>query len=605
MCTALLLGNAVSASAAGRATPVPSPRTSAASSPVGNGNANGNGNGNGNSDWTVQDALRFWTSQRMDSATDPSGRTAPPPASVAPRVKRPTARTDGVHFAGVKSVGVLFSTDKDMKAHYCTASVVRSAGHDLILTAGHCLGSRAAFVPMYDHTKSAAAQPYGMWPVKEWFRDPQYASDKSSNSDLDYAFASLTDNGGRNVEDVVGGNTLVPTPGFVNQATVIGYPMIRYDTQDLAVRCSGVPTAAVPAYNQMQIDCGGMWGGVSGGPWFASFDPSGDTGQIIGNVGGFNAGGPDVPASDPRYNRITYSPLHGDRFFQLYDDAQHGLHADRGPYQQPPLPYSMGRGESWKHARLMAAGDFNGTGHSDLIAVRDDGTVTLYAGDGKGAFVSERQLRAPNTTWAHAASITAGDFTGSNRFDLMVRWTDGEVTLYGDVGANGLNNSGTRMIGPNPTWRRATQIVAGRFNAATYVTDLMVLWSDGKLTLYTNVSAGEFGPPHQLAAPNSVWRNATLLGSGEYSGGRKWDLMAKWPNGELDTYTGPTLSSVGTKVRVQNADGLGNAVMTTGDFTADHHTDDVVALRPNGETAMYTDTGADHLGSEVGLVPHG
>ncbi|AOR37213.1 hypothetical protein BFF78_20575 [Streptomyces fodineus] len=492
-----------------------------------------------------------------------------------------------------------------MKAHYCTASVVSSQGHNLILTAGHCLGDKAAFVPEYDHTKPAGAQQYGIWPVQEWFRDSQYASDRSANSDLDFAFAGLKDNGGRNVQDVVGANTLARTPGFVNQVTVIGYPTVAHNPQDLAFRCAGVGTTPLPAYNQMQIDCGGMWGGVSGGPWFSKFDPSGDTGEIIGNVGGFLQGGPDVNPKDPLYNRITYSPLHGDRFFQLYDDAQKGLHTDHGPYHQPPLPYSMGDGTTWKHAKLMAAGDFGGTGHSDLIVVRTDGKVTLYTSDGNGHFTAERQLLAPNSTWTHAETMTAGDFTGSNQFDLMVRWSDGKVTLYGDVGAKGLDVPGTQMIGPNSTWQHATQITAGRFGSSAYVTDLMVRWSDGGLTLYTNVGAGSFGQEHKLQGHNSTWTHATLLTAGEFSGNQKWDLMVQWSDGELDDYVGTTTSALGTEARVQNRGGVWthNTVMTTGDFTPDHRTDDLVIRWSDGETTMYTDTGKTTLGTEHNLVP--
>lgn len=310
---------------------------------------------------------------------------------------------------------------------------------------------------------------------------------------------------------------------------------------------------------------------------------------------------------DPLYNRITYSPLHADRFFQLYDDAQHGVHTDHGPYQQPSLPYSMGSGATWKHAKLMASGDFNGTGHSDLIVVRDDGTAILYTSDGKGHFVSERRLVAPNSTWTHAVTMTAGDFTGSDQFDLLVRWSDGKVTLYGDVGTHGLDVPGTQMIAANSTWRHATQIAAGRFNASTYVTDLMVRWSDGELTLYTNVSAGTFGQEHQLAAPKSPWQNVTLVSGGEFSGNRKWDLMAQWPNGELDTYAGITVSALGAKTRVQNPTDLSapNTAVTAGDFTANGRTDDIVVRQPDGETTMYTDTGADHLGSEDNLVAPG
>ncbi|MGW3193929.1 trypsin-like serine peptidase [Streptomyces sp. NPDC001118] len=610
LCAALLLGNAAAAQAAG---PTPTPLRPATTKPAPSGkttltsrpsrSADG---GDGDGSWTVQDAIRFWTPQRIASATDPSGRIAQPQGWKAPHKKRSLAAVDGEHFDGIKSVGTLFSQSKDMKAHYCSASVVSSGGHNLILTAGHCLGDKAAFVPKYDHAKTAGEQKYGIWPVKEWFRDAQYASDRSANSDLDFAFASLKENGGRNVQDVVGANRLARTPGFVNQVTVIGYPMVGHNPQDRAFRCANVWTTPLPAYNQMQIDCGGMWGGVSGGPWFSKLDPSGDTGEIIGNVGGFLRGGPDVDPNSSLYNRITYSPLHGDRFFQLYDDAQQGLHTDHGSYQQPALPYSMGSGTTWQHAKLMAAGDFNGTGHSDLIVVWTDGEVTLYTNDGNGHFITERQLLAANSTWTHAETITAGDFTGSNRYDLMVRWSDGEVTLFGDVGLNGLNVPGTQLTGPNTTWQHATQIAAGRFNSSNYVTDLMVRWSDGELTLYTNVGAGGFGQEHKLQGPNSTWTHATLLTAGEFSGNQKWDLMVQWSDGELDNYVGTTASALGTEARIQNSNELWthNTVMTTGNFTPNHRTDDLVVRWSDGETTMYTDTGKNTLGTEHNLVPH-
>ncbi|MEU8587354.1 trypsin-like serine protease [Streptomyces sp. NPDC048664] len=556
-------------------------------------------------DWTAEAAIRFWTPERMDAATDPSGRTAAPAplrAAAAPRAS--FSGTTAQHFQGIKSVGTIFSQDAGLKGHRCTASVVRSEKHNLILTAGHCVGSKSMFVPMYDHTRSAAAQPYGVWAIDTWFRDKKATWDRAKTSDLDYAFASLKPNGNDDVQDKVGANTLARTPGYTNKVTVIGYPSVAHNPPDQAVRCPNISTTALPGYYQMQILCAGMWGGVSGGPFFSSFDASGDTGTIIGNVGGFLQGGPDVPGTDPRYNEITYSPLHGDRFFRLYADAQQGKNPDYGAYDQPPLPYSMGSGATWKHADLMASGDFEGKGRSDMVVVWSDGEVTLYDSDGQGHFTGERQLLAKNSTWTNARTITAGDFTGSDRFDLMVRWSDGEVTLYGDIGTKGLGWAGTRMIGPNELWKDATQIAAGRFNASHYVTDLVVRWIDGEVTLYTNVGAGTFGQEHKLKSKNDTWRDATLLTSGEFSGSEKWDLMVRWTDGELDNYVGTTVSGLGPEQRILDRNELWthDTVMTTGDFTGNHRTDDLVIRWSDGETTLYKDTVAAHLGSEETLV---
>ncbi|OLZ62422.1 hypothetical protein AV521_42030 [Streptomyces sp. IMTB 2501] len=550
----------------------------------------------------------------MASAVDPAKRKVTPNANVRQRglaASMPTAE----HFLGMKSVGTLFSYDKDpttgeMQAHECTASVVESPGHNLILTAGHCAGGKAVFVPWYRTEYPLDKQEYGFYRVGHWFVDNRYPAGhqiKSKVSDLDFAFGSLAVSpSGKNAQDVVGANTLARTPGYNNNLTMVGYPKAAYDSEDHAVRCP-VQTRALSGFYQIQALCRGMYGGVSGGPWFSKIDTASGTGVIVGSVGGYNGGG-----NDANVDYITYSPVHGDWFFRLYEEAKadqqkinHG-----SSYDQPPLPYSLGGGDTWQHAQLMASGDFNGKGRSDMIVVWTDGEVTLYNSDGQGNFTSERQLMAKNTTWPHAETITAGDFTGSNQADLLVRWSDGEVTLYGDVGSNGLNWAGTQMADPNKThlWKYATQIAAGRFNAQQYATDLIVRWSDGEVTLYTNVSAGSFGQEYQLVDPdksNHSWKDANLLTAGEFSGNQKWDLMVQWANGELDSYVGTGTSGLGSASRVQDANSTWthNTVMTAGNFTGNGRTDDLVVRWSDGETTMYIDTTANHLGTEENLVP--
>lgn len=555
----------------------------------------------------------------MASATDParpaatpdpsakSGRAAPERMGAA--ASMPTAE----HILGPKSVGALFTYKQDpttgeMRAHSCSASVVQSPGHNLILSAGHCSGTKAVFVPWYRTEYSLDKQEYGFYRIDQWFYDPRYAphNTKAKVSDLDFSFARLaTSANGKNAQDVVGANTLARTPKYNNDVTMVGYPAASHDSEDHAVRCP-TQTWALPGYYQIQALCRGMYGGVSGGPWFSKMDWTAGTGEIIGNVGGYNGGG-----NDANVDWLTYSPMHGDTFFQLYDDAKNNRKVERpGSYDQPSLPYSMGGGSTWEHAKLMASGDFNGNGHSDLIVVWTDGEVTLYDSDGKGHFTGEHQLAPEKSIWSHAETVTAGDFTGSSQFDLLVRWSDGEVTLYGDVGSKSLTGDGIQMVDPHKTdtWKYATQISAGRFNAAQYVTDLMVRWSDGEVTLYTNVGAGTFGQEHKLVDPHKTdaWKQAKLLTSGEFSGNQKWDLMVQWANGELDNYVGTTTSGLGTPSRIQDANAgtfTHNTVMTTGNFTGNGRTDDLVIRWSDGETTLYADTTVGRLGTEVNLVP--
>ncbi|MFH9420748.1 trypsin-like serine peptidase [Streptomyces sp. NPDC017529] len=267
--------------------------------------------------WTSEAATQYWTAGRMAAASPSGAGTAKGSAAPAARATAaaPDAAGSARHFDGIPSVGVLFSVDKDARAHHCTASVVRSPRRNLILTAGHCEpGERAAFVPQY--RSGASEQPYGVWAVERGFTDPG-RTDTGPGSDLDFAFATVKpDSQGRALETVTGGNFLARTPGYATDVTVIGYPSVRNDPADQAVRCA-VRTTRLTGYRQLRMECGGFYGGTSGSPWLSRFDERTRTGYVVGNLGGLNGGGPSGPDSD----RTSYSPYYGREVFRLYARA--------------------------------------------------------------------------------------------------------------------------------------------------------------------------------------------------------------------------------------------------------------------------------------------
>ncbi|MFE1876445.1 trypsin-like serine peptidase [Streptomyces sp. NPDC059496] len=491
---------------------------------------------------------------------------------------------------------------------YCSGSVVRSKGKNLVLTAGHCANglkkaTHRIFVPQYRYSLPAGTQPYGVFPVNVLYKDPRYPEGKATRgplSDLDFAFAVVAPNARGQIENVTGALTFTPTTSYEHNVTVVGYPdSIENNSTHKAITCD-VPTSRFYGFRQMKMECKGYYAGVSGGPWIKGYNASARTGQVIGNVGGMGGGG-DV-------DWISYSPIYGKDAQDLYNDANNGADPSeiRRPDYQPPTdgPVLPGSGDTWKHAKQMASGDFSGTGHSDLLVIWTDGEVTLYPGDGNGGFRPERQLLAPNAGWKPVATITAGDFTGSNQFDLMVRWDDGRMTLHGDVGSRGLDG-GTEMAASGSIWSHATQIAAGRFNATTYVTDLMVRWSDGELSLFTNVGAGTLGQEYKLKDPNSTWKDATLLTSGQFSGNQKWDLMVRWTSGALNNYVGTSTGGLGAEQPVHgpNKTWTHSVVMTTGQFTSDGLTNDLIIRWSDGETTLYQDTRMNNLGTEIMIAP--
>nr|WP_237545099.1 trypsin-like serine protease [Streptomyces sp. SID4946] len=299
-------------------------------------------------------------------------------------------------------VGTFFFDGKPLGGDtYCTGSVVHTAAKDIVLTAGHCgiglsKATHRVFVPQYSSGKSAAQQPFGVFPVLQVYTDPRYtANTKSAASDLDLSFAQVDANSRGKVEDVTGALTFTPTSGYNHKVTVIGYPGSgSVNPGHLPIRCP-VTTSQLPGFRQLRMTCKGFYGGVSGGPWIEGYDSATGRGKVIGNTGGYNGGGND--ADD---DWVSYAPVYGKDAQNLFQHAS--VHQQLGknpPYSGTTDPWLPGSASTWKKAALMTSGDFRGTGHSDLIVVWTDGEVTLYPGDGHGGYGTERRLMAPNSTW--------------------------------------------------------------------------------------------------------------------------------------------------------------------------------------------------------------
>ncbi|MEV5879970.1 hypothetical protein AB0L75_42645, partial [Streptomyces sp. NPDC052101] len=56
----------------------------------------------------------------------------------------------------------------------------------------------------------------------------------------------------------------------------------------------------------------------------------------------------------------------------------------------------------------------------------------------------EQRILDPNELWKHDLAMTTGDFTGNGRTDdLVIRWSDGETTMYKDTLASRLGSEET------------------------------------------------------------------------------------------------------------------------------------------------------------------
>lgn len=208
------------------------------------------------------------------------------PASAQEISARSTFAPDGVLF--FPSVAGLMPALG--APHYCSASVVDSPGHDIVVTAAHCLygnGATIEFAPGFRNGKT----PYGVWTVTSLYVEPAWQSGQSPEADV--AFLRIAPLQGRQVQNVVGGRPLA-FPSAGRRVVVSGFPMSSNTPSVCAsvlVLTKGYPSVTCPG--------GGMTDGVSGGAWIQS-------GAVVGVVGGLQQGGcsPKVAYSTP-FNATT------------------------------------------------------------------------------------------------------------------------------------------------------------------------------------------------------------------------------------------------------------------------------------------------------------
>jgi V8-like Glu-specific endopeptidase len=256
----------------------------------------------------------YWTRKRLLGAAGwRSGRFhLPSPGST------PTPREN----AHAPRVGALFDSDSSGN-HFCTASVVDSAGGNVLVTAAHCINSgngganrsNIVFIPDYANGQT----PEGVWTPERYVMDPRWVS--SADPDLDVAFIVLKPLDGKNIEDVLGGNQIEFNAGFKHLVRVTGYP----SSDSTAIACTNW-TSQQSQY-QLKFACNDFTGGTSGSPWIANFEPLTRTGTIVGVIGGYQEGG-DTAA-------VSYSSYLDDDIEKLFSDATNGSLAP-APWQACP-----------------------------------------------------------------------------------------------------------------------------------------------------------------------------------------------------------------------------------------------------------------------------
>ncbi|MEU8432863.1 hypothetical protein AB0F18_08085 [Streptomyces sp. NPDC029216] len=378
--------------------------------------------------------------------------------------------------------------------------------------------------------------------------------------------------------------------------------------------CPSTHTSAF-AGRFLRIACKGYSDGVSGGPFLRNFN--GTRGEVIGVIGGWKTGGTSAD--------VSYSSQFDADIVRLYRQAVNG-----SPPDSPGADTGMGTAALWRHAKGAASGTFHTasqrSGDSDLVVTWDDGEVTLYPGDQNLGFHTgcrpaepcETQLAVPNAMWRdYADVITAGDYAGTNAYDLLVKWVDGEVTLYPDISERTRLPTALdqhlpgeiTLAAPHSVWKYARGFATGKYAGNRWPDDLVVRWNDGEVTEYVDIDGNGLHAERQLAAPNARWKTARLITGGDLDGNGngttpRHDLLAVWADGRVSVFPDLGSGHLDNEQTVASGSTWTHArVIALGEYGMNGRQDDLFVCWSDGEVTLYGNTRAGATGREHRLVP--
>ncbi|HEY0535676.1 MAG TPA: glycoside hydrolase domain-containing protein [Actinoplanes sp.] len=233
-----------------------------------------------------------------------------------------------------------------------------------------------------------------------------------------------------------------------------------------------------------------------------------------------------------------------------------------------------------------------GDPYADLIAVRADGTMWLYPNnivrdDGR-PYADYRQI---GHGWDNYPQIVPADVTGDGFTDLVAMRPDGTLWLYANnyMRDNGDAYSGYAQIGNG--WDTFATIVSADITGDGYA-DLIGMRSTGELVLYPNTKNG--ATPYTAVSSYQIgtgWNNFTKLIAADVTGDGYTDLVALKADGTLWLYpnrytTSHTTPFTGTS-SYQIGSGWGNFSQIIGaDVTGDGYTD-LVGIEADGTMLLY------------------
>ncbi|MFE7118381.1 S1 family peptidase [Streptomyces sp. NPDC057654] len=269
---------------------------------------------------------------------------------------------------------------------------------------------------------------------------------------------------------------------------------------------------------------------------------------------------------------------------------------------------------NWSNAMHLASGYFTGGSaggqrHMDLFVVWKDGSASLYRAadhhDRKYPFSREHKVANAGSFWTRARAVTGGSFAGDGSDGITVRWSNGKVSTYTHLDEKGVHDEKVLFDpAPDSYWKRARLITAGRYTDNALRDDLLVLWENGSVSMYTDVGTKGLKGWKQLHDADKSWTNAAQLSSGEFTGKKTADLVIRWKDGDTTIFPGVDTDGFHGRTRIRDVGSpWKNAqVLNVGAFAANVVPNDILIRWNDGNLSYYPGVDVKGTHGEVQLV---
>lgn len=171
---------------------------------------------------------------------------------------------------------------------------------------------------------------------------------------------------------------------------------------------------------------------------------------------------------------------------------------------------------------LTAAGDLDSDGRPDLLAVDSAGALRRYRSDGGGGFVQDGGTVLAQGWNAYSSLIAPGDFNGDGRSDVITRDAAGQLRLFAGDGVGGLRAG----VVVDSGWNIFDLLVSPGDYDGDGNADVLARRASGDLYLYRGTGRGAFVPGGTfLSAGWDLYD--VILGAGDFDGDGTCDVLAR------------------------------------------------------------------------------